>query len=388
MLRSLYIQLLRLHPAGFRQRYGDEMLCIFDEAARAGRPWPLFSDALLSLGRQWLLRENEAGPQAAPLAPTDGVPVFYCADHSMPPKSALFHGGLVALAAFVVVGFALGHGQGRRPWNTTFSGSNRAVAGSAGFGVEGGQSAIAFGGGASGRGSSTHSEVGTDSVWVRILRFYDRAFSSPRPPAPPASTAASWTPAPPPTPSAAQPGRSIVYLTLSSRTFDTNRDGVVSTEEMANAGSALSRLDSNGDGRLTAEDYFQRVSAPPSSAPPGGQQTEAPARAPSRSQDLQSRAERSLYPTRTAAEYGILRQTGDRSYALDLVQPAEPSDASGAVVRLHPLLEALDTNHDGELSREEMRHAPAVLRKLDKNHDGLITADEWPLVPVVSTKMR
>jgi hypothetical protein len=386
MLRSLYIQLLRLHPSAFRTRYGDEMLSIYDEAARSGQPWPLFGDACVSLGRQWLLRENEPEPQPAPLASSDGVPVFYCADQAMPPKSALFNGGLVALAAFALVGFALGHGQGRRPWNTTFSGSNRAVAGSAGFGVEGGQSAIAFGGGASGGGSSTRSDVGTDSVWVRILRFYENAFSRPRPPAPRAPTAASWTPAPPPAQAAAQPARSVVYLALSPRTFDANHDGIVSADEIANAGAALRGMDRNGDGRLTAEDYFTPVRA--STAPAAAEAQAALAPASEGAPLPQTRAERSLYPTRTAAEYGILRQRGEDSYTLDIVRSTEASDPEGAVVQLNPLLQALDTNHDGEISTEEMRNAPVVLRKLDRNHDGRITADEWPLRPAISTNLR
>ncbi|MGC4056064.1 MAG: EF-hand domain-containing protein [Paludibaculum sp.] len=385
MLRSLYIQLLRLHPAAFRQRYGDEMLSIYDEAARSGRPWPLFGDACLSLGRQWLLREHEPEPQSAAVTSNDGVPVFYCADQSMPPKSALVNGGLVALAAFAIVGFALGHGQGRRPWNTTFQGSNRAVAGSTGFGVEGRQSAIAFGGGASGGGSVARSDVGTDSVWVRILRFYKDIFSRPRPPAPREEVSASWTPAPPPA-AEARTARSIAYLSLSPRTFDANHDGVVSADEIANAGAALSGMDRNGDGRLTADDYFSPMPSSSPSAPKGEPEPSTPARAASPTP--QSRAERSIYPTRTAAEYGILRQRGEGSYSLDIVQTAESTDPEGALVRLHPLLEALDTNHDGELSAEEMRNAPAVLRRLDKNHDGRITMDEWPLTPAVNTKVR
>jgi hypothetical protein len=32
MLRHLYVWLLQLHPAAFRQRFGDEMLEIFDNA--------------------------------------------------------------------------------------------------------------------------------------------------------------------------------------------------------------------------------------------------------------------------------------------------------------------------------------------------------------------
>ena len=41
-----------------------------------------------------------------------------------------------------------------------------------------------------------------------------------------------------------------------------------------------------------------------------------------------------------------------------------------------PLMEALDTNHDGVIDEEEIKHASAALRKLDKNGDGKITQDE------------
>ncbi len=57
MRRSLYHALIELHPARFRDRFGDEMLCVFDEAGRDRAP-RLFADAVLSLLRQWLLRSN------------------------------------------------------------------------------------------------------------------------------------------------------------------------------------------------------------------------------------------------------------------------------------------------------------------------------------------
>lgn len=52
-----YHLLVRLHPHAFRERFGAEILCIFDEAGAAGRPG-LFADCLLSLARQWLLRSG------------------------------------------------------------------------------------------------------------------------------------------------------------------------------------------------------------------------------------------------------------------------------------------------------------------------------------------
>lgn len=51
MKRAFYKCLLWLHPAGFRQRFAEEMLWIFDETGGQGlRP---FADVLISLLRQW-----------------------------------------------------------------------------------------------------------------------------------------------------------------------------------------------------------------------------------------------------------------------------------------------------------------------------------------------
>jgi hypothetical protein len=52
MLRPLYRCLLRLHPPGFRRRFGDEMLSIFDQAAGKAAAFKLLADGLLSLAQQ------------------------------------------------------------------------------------------------------------------------------------------------------------------------------------------------------------------------------------------------------------------------------------------------------------------------------------------------
>ena len=49
--------LIWLHPPAFRERFGEEMLCIFDETA-AGGSAQLFADAIISLLRQWLVRSG------------------------------------------------------------------------------------------------------------------------------------------------------------------------------------------------------------------------------------------------------------------------------------------------------------------------------------------
>jgi len=108
MLRPLYRCLLRLHPPGFRQRFGDEMLSIFDhsEGKRAGAK--LLADGLLSLVRQWTLRpefwhEISPAPQPAP----DGIPSFHTLDPFRPRPSAVIHGLVLSTAVFCLTCFAI-----------------------------------------------------------------------------------------------------------------------------------------------------------------------------------------------------------------------------------------------------------------------------------------
>ena len=58
MMRRVYRCLLWLHPAQFRRQFEEEMLWIFDEAAGPWGAASLFSDAGVSLVRQWLLRSG------------------------------------------------------------------------------------------------------------------------------------------------------------------------------------------------------------------------------------------------------------------------------------------------------------------------------------------
>lgn len=53
-----------------------------------------------------------------------------------------------------------------------------------------------------------------------------------------------------------------------------------------------------------------------------------------------------------------------------------PASQRPSFIRMHPLLSALDTAHDGVISSAELSRAPEVLAKLDSNKDGVITPDE------------
>jgi EF hand domain-containing protein len=99
-----------------------------------------------------------------------------------------------------------------------------------------------------------------------------------------------------------------------ARALDVNHDGIIDSNEIANASAELLTLDKNGDGQLTKDEYL-----PPH--PPG--------------------ADSNFHPPRS------------------------------------PLVEALDVNHDGIIDASEIANAPAELLTLDKNGDGQLTPDEY-----------
>ena len=56
-MRFVYRAVVWLHPLSFRDQFGDEMLCIFDETEPVGA-LALLVDGSLSVFRQWLLRSG------------------------------------------------------------------------------------------------------------------------------------------------------------------------------------------------------------------------------------------------------------------------------------------------------------------------------------------
>jgi hypothetical protein len=54
--------------------------------------------------------------------------------------------------------------------------------------------------------------------------------------------------------------------------------------------------------------------------------------------------------------------------------PGGPGGRGGGMMRMLPLMTALDTDQDGELSAAEIEKAVAALKTLDKNKDGKLSA--------------
>ncbi|MGO8696521.1 MAG: EF-hand domain-containing protein [Limisphaerales bacterium] len=103
--------------------------------------------------------------------------------------------------------------------------------------------------------------------------------------------------------------------------LDTNHDGIIDANEIANAPAALKTLDKNGDGQLTIDEYMPKRPDGSSGPPPVGP---------------------------------------------DGQKPPMPL-----------IVTALDVNGDGVIDASEIANASAVLLKLDKNGDGKLTRDEY-----------
>jgi len=101
--------------------------------------------------------------------------------------------------------------------------------------------------------------------------------------------------------------------------LDANHDGIIDSNEIANASAALLTLDKNHDGQLTKDEYLPpRPPGAPAGGPPPGHQHPVPL-----------------------------------------------------------IIQALDANHDGVIDASEIANASAALWTLDKNHDGKLTRDEF-----------
>jgi D-alanyl-D-alanine carboxypeptidase len=129
--RSLYRCLVQLHPAAFRRRFAPEMLWIFDEIADHDARIELFTDALASLARQWVVREAIQKLLIGELRfgplPATGSGQFCWEriefdDRPLPPPRVI-QGGVVAFAFFTCISLAAFHAGSFRRASISGSGS-------------------------------------------------------------------------------------------------------------------------------------------------------------------------------------------------------------------------------------------------------------------------
>ena len=123
--------------------------------------------------------------------------------------------------------------------------------------------------------------------------------------------------------------------------LDTNHDGVISADEINNAAASLKSLLKNGSAEIKREDLRPARQGPPR----GGGTAADSARPQERTQDQPANG------AGTAADAPAGGPGGHPHHG------PPPS----------PLFDALDTNHDGVISADEMSNAPASLKAMLKN---------------------
>ena len=116
MSEKVYAWLLRLYPAHFREKFGDEALQLFRDRARDERGFfprlrlwvDLLGDLAISVPREHRLAHQRI-IAASVQARLDGVPSFQFLEGESPRLSALFFGGLVSLLAIWSFSIPSGH---------------------------------------------------------------------------------------------------------------------------------------------------------------------------------------------------------------------------------------------------------------------------------------
>ncbi len=160
------------------------------------------------------------------------------------------------------------------------------------------------------------------------------------------------------------------------RVPDTDHDGMISAAEIQNAPVALHVLDINGDGQITMDEWraapdpriqdseqvVKWIMAFDANADGKISRTELP----ERMKGMMDRADTN--------KDGFLSPEEIRVQAFaDADVPPDP--------RPDLVTAALDANHDGVISADEIARAPAALIALDRNSDGQITEDETRPLP-------
>src|SRR5579864_2006805 len=411
----IYRGLLYAYPRDFRRRYGREMAQVFGDRCYDATQTRGLVGLLCFAARttaDWLattVREGVASISADPqfsggAQPAfDGLPTFYTSETYSPRRGALINGGVLSVGIFVGLYLVMSHwtshaisstaligshhqsrshlfemespsaapaelnleilirperGRPKDVWSQTLlllTGSPvplqlqvpRMEPKQAAAGRKGAQGAAAQGSNdpKTGMKSNTSSEK-PPGLWSR-LRLFASAIAAPLsghpiPPAPAGRLPVAAASSPQPEqyeewddPKGGFPAMYFrVILVLGA--LDADHDGIISSSEIANASAVLRGLDRNHDGKLTPDECGQG--------------------------------------------------TGDAP-----VKGGVPERARLEFMRLHPVLAALDADHNGEISASEIQNAPAALKALDKNGDGTLTQDEVlpdPVAIAVGLVMR
>ncbi len=204
-----------------------------------------------------------------------------------------------------------------------------------------------------------------------------------------------------------QPPMAFMRLSPILAALDVDHDGAISSQELAAASVRLKALDKDGDGKLSREEAGLTMGdrggrggergrggdeAPPI---PGPTAEELLATLLRYDKNGDGKLDKSEVPERLQGMFdrgdldknGVLDATELNKMVADQVAPSRgggdrrgggPGGPGGGrgPGGMDAAFNALDTNHDGEISADEIAHATASLKTLDRNNDGTITEDE------------
>ena len=204
----------------------------------------------------------------------------------------------------------------------------------------------------------------------------------------------------------AQPRGGMTMRSPAFQALDADRDGTISAAELANAPASLKALDRNGDGKLTEDEVRPQFGEGRGRRGGGGDEpgeTAAPSademvqtlmafdkngdgkltkdELPERMQGIFDRADANHDGVLTADEIRKSAQSGGPAQQ-GRGERREGREGRGGrgegprFMRMDPILAAIDTDSDGEISAAELAASAQSLKKLDANGDGRLSDDE------------
>jgi Ca2+-binding EF-hand superfamily protein len=181
------------------------------------------------------------------------------------------------------------------------------------------------------------------------------------------------------------PGRGRFGPNIGFAALDTNNDGALDADEITAAPKVLAKLDKNGDGKITSDEARPAMEGRggEGGAPNTVEETvktlmafDANGDGKLTRDELPERM-RGLFDRADENKDGFVTADEIRKLAAAQAAPANPEPRREMnFIRMDPILAAIDTNHDGVISADELAHAAQSIRVLDKNGDGRVTRDE------------